>query len=74
MKTGECWGLSRPEDRYMNDPVFHALVDTMLAHLQQDEMRTYTPSDLRQAANFAAFLYESRTIRTLRNPPDPEAR
>ena len=47
----------RPEDRYMRDPHFHALVDVLenAIHVAQ-----YTPTEIREAAMLAAIRYEMR--------------
>ena len=49
-----------PEEKYRNDKQYRLLVDTLeqMIHLAQ-----FTPSELREAAIFAAIRYESRHIR-----------
>lgn len=46
-----------PEQRYLSDPHFKVLVDTMVAYIQEAK---FTPSELREAAIFAAIIYETR--------------
>lgn len=41
----------RPADRYMRDPVFHGLVDMLGAYLEDNAMRTWTPTELREAVS-----------------------
>jgi hypothetical protein len=48
------------ESRYMNDPTFHALVDTIYAAV---ERKQYTPGDVRDAAILASLMYEQRRVR-----------
>jgi hypothetical protein len=45
--------------RYENDPLFHNLVDLLLAHAMQHK---YTPGELRDAAFMAALRYEEITV------------
>lgn len=50
------------EERYRNDQLFRALVDTMekaYGSLQ------FTPSEMRNAAMYAALRFEQRTIRPI---------
>lgn len=51
-----------PEERYLRDPVFHALVHTLRAALHGG---TFTPTELREAAILAAAAHEAETIRPL---------
>ena len=51
------------EKRYQNDPAFHQLVDMMESAYERLE---FTPSDMRQAAMFAALRVELRTLRPFR--------
>lgn len=46
-----------PRDRYMRDPVFHALVVQMYQALDRCD---YTASELREAVMLAAQLHENR--------------
>lgn len=54
-----------PEQRYMNDPVFHALVHQMRRILEDNAMRQWTPTELREAVILAACDYEMRHVRPL---------
>ena len=49
--------LLTKEERYKNDPYFRTLVDTLVAQIEQ--MQT-TPTEIREAAMFAQFIYETR--------------
>lgn len=51
-----------PRERYYNDPAFKALVDMMVAHINDAR---YTPSEMRQAAILASIIYEEHKIRVL---------
>lgn len=50
-------------DRYMNDPVFHALVSQFSALLETSP--GITPSDIREAALYASVRYEATHIRPI---------
>jgi hypothetical protein len=54
------------EERYLNDPVFHAMVDMFEGFLMQHT--DITPTELREAAMLAAMKVEMRTVRHLRMP------
>ena len=43
------------EERYQNDPTFHALVDTLHNQIVNAQ---FTPSELREAVMLAAIKYE----------------
>lgn len=47
------------KERYQNDNHFHALVDMMVAHIQQAQ---FTPSEMREAAILASIIYEEHNI------------
>jgi len=47
-------------DRYQNDPAFTALVNMMVAHIQDCR---YTPSEMREAAMLASIIYEENNLR-----------
>lgn len=49
-------------ERYNNDPVFHTMVDTMVAHITTGN---FTPSEMREAAIFASIIYEESHIRMM---------
>ena len=55
---------TKAEDRYHNDPVFHAIVATLYNMLENAE-NIYTPTELREAAMLAATMYESVHIRPI---------
>lgn len=55
------------EERYQNDPQFHALVD-MIQH--ELERGTFTPTELREAVIIAATKYEMRHLRHFVYGPD----
>jgi hypothetical protein len=57
------WNRLSPRERYESDPVFHQLVTMLYAALEQDENRTYTPTELREAAMLAALMYEERHVK-----------
>lgn len=59
------WGSSRPEDRYRNDPVFKSLVDVLSCMLENNAMRNWTPTELREAVMLAACRYEMTHVRPL---------
>lgn len=48
------------DNRYKNDPTFHALVDMLYVSIAQGQ---YTPSELREACMFASCLYEYQHVR-----------
>ena len=50
------------EDRYFSDPLFHALVDTIHAAIEQKQ---YTATEVRDAAMLAAIHYEQRHMRDM---------
>ena len=55
----------RPEERYQNDSVFRNLVDLLRHMLEENAMRVYTPTELREAVILAACMYESQHIKPL---------
>lgn len=54
------------QDRYLHDPVFHTLVDTIYVAIDQLQ---YTPSEIRDAAMLAALHWEMRQVRPVRFRP-----
>jgi hypothetical protein len=58
-----------PKDRYLSDPVFHALVDLIYSFLEKDGARLYTPTELREACMLAASMYEALHIRPIMTRP-----
>jgi hypothetical protein len=43
------------EERYKEDPIFHGLVDMIKNAIYQ---KTYTPTEVREAAILASLMYE----------------
>lgn len=54
--------MKTPEEKYANDPMYHALVDTLEYMIHKAE---FTPSEIREAAMFACIRYEEKTIRPI---------
>ena len=50
------------EERYLNDPIFHTLVDMIYIAI---ERKQYTPTEVRDAAMLASLKYEYRHARML---------
>lgn len=44
-----------PRERYLRDPMFHALVNQLRAAIQRAD---YTPTEIREAAMLAAIMFE----------------
>ncbi len=51
------------DERYERDPVFRNLVDVIGSMLEQDQGRTFTPTEVREAAMLACIRYEAIHIR-----------
>ena len=51
-----------PEQKYMNDPLYHRVVET-LTHLIID--CKMTPGEVREAAMLASIHYEMRNVRIM---------
>ena len=49
--------LMLAEERYERDVMFHSMVDTMIAAIENLQL---TPSEIREAATLAALKYEQR--------------
>lgn len=49
--------MKTPEEKYLNDPQYHTLVETLYALIARAE---FTPSEIREAAVYATILYEMR--------------
>jgi len=56
-------------DRYYSDQAFRALVNMMVAHIQDCH---YTPSEMREAAIMACIIYEEHNMRDMIFPIEPE--
>lgn len=52
--------MKTPRDKYMNDPEYHQLVDTLEHFIERAQ---FTPSELREAAILACINYEMRHVR-----------
>jgi hypothetical protein len=59
---------SSAERRYLNDPMFHALVTTMEQAMAQLQL---TPSEIREAATYAAIRFESSRVASFPWPLRP---
>lgn len=54
--------MKTPAEKYMNDPHYHRLVDTLEHFINQAQ---FTPSELREAAILACINYETKRVRTM---------
>jgi len=54
--------MKTPREKYLNDPHYHALVDSLVTLITQCEM---TPSEVREAAILACIIYEENKGRIL---------
>lgn len=61
--------MKSPRNRYLNDPMYHRLVDTMRAWIEQAD---FTPSEIREAAIFATIMHEEARIPRYLIPMTPE--
>ncbi|MDI1362550.1 hypothetical protein [Methylotenera sp.] len=52
--------MKTPKEKYMNDPSFHHLVNTLEQLIHQAE---FTPSELREACVLASINYEMKHMR-----------
>jgi len=52
--------MKTPEEKYLNDPSYKMLVDTLLHQIIQAH---FTPSEIREAAVYAAIRYEQIRIK-----------
>jgi hypothetical protein len=60
---------TKPEIRYHNDAVFHAMVDQLYYQIKEAH---YTPTELREACHLAACMYEELHVRPMFiNPKEP---
>lgn len=55
----------RPEERYQRDNVFKHLVDFINHMLEENAMRQWTPTELREAVMLACAQYEYRHVRPI---------
>lgn len=55
--------MKTPREKYENDPHYHALVDSMMAMIDQGN---FTPSELREAVIYAATRYEMMSTKPVR--------
>jgi len=53
--------MKAPKEKYMNDPEYHHLVNTLEGLIEQAR---FTPSELREACILASINYEMRHVRT----------
>lgn len=58
--------MKAPRDKYMNDPEYHRLVDTLEHFI---EAARFTPSELREACVLASINYEMRHVRDMQIDP-----
>ena len=49
-----------PQDKFINDPIFRLLVETMLRELRKSD---FTPTELREAVILACTIHESEIVR-----------
>lgn len=54
--------MTNLSQRYDYDPVFHSLVDTLVAAIERGQ---FTPNETREAAMLAQILYEERNPRPM---------
>ena len=52
--------MKTAEEKYMADPAFHALVDSMVSAIGNEG---FTPSEMREASLFACIRYEMMNVR-----------
>ncbi len=58
--------MKSPREKYMNDPEYHRLVDTLEHFI---ESARFTPSELREACVLASINYEMRHVRDMQIDP-----
>lgn len=61
--------MKTPKDKYLNDPEYHHLVQTLEGLIEQAQ---FTPSELREACVLASINYEMRHIREMNIDPRAE--
>lgn len=54
-------------DRYLNDPQFHVLVDSMVSYLKELQ---YSPSELKEAVTLACIKFEAKEQYKESSEPD----
>jgi hypothetical protein len=59
--------MKTPKEKYMNDPEYHHLVNTLEQLIEQAR---FTPSELREACILASINYEMRHVRDNRINPE----
>lgn len=62
--------MKTPKEKYMNDPEYHHLVNTLERMIEQAR---FTPSELREACMLACINYEMRHVRDHQIDPRAEA-
>ncbi len=62
--------MKTPREKYENDPHYNALVDSMTSMINQGN---FTPSELREAAIYAATRYEMMSVKPLQLDDGPQA-
>ena len=58
--------MKSPKDKYMNDPEYHHLVNTLESFIHQAK---FTPSELREACVLASINYEMKHVRDMHIDP-----
>ncbi len=51
--------MQTPSDRYLNDPSFKSLVDSMVSYMYQSG---YSPSEMREATEMACTVHKAYCI------------
>ena len=62
--------FDKMRERYLNDPLFHRTVDLLYNFLYEGNI---TVNELRDAATFAGFKFESEQVRPIFHSPSPKA-
>lgn len=52
----------QPLERYYSDPMFRALVDSLIHQIRE---ANYTPSEIREAAMLAQIMYEETILKPI---------
>jgi len=61
--------MKTPQAKYLTDNSYKALVDVMIAHIEECK---FTPSEMREAAILASIMYEEMHISEHYITPDVE--